>query len=291
MTTQLECDEKYANVGLCIGDFYYLFNHTRTYLTGVPEEYLNKIKYFSDPILRHYALYLYHNYKDAQKYFNKTLSNRENTACDNLNRWIDQRKSFFTHAAKCEENLKLWKRDMDPLWKLVQTLLPGNQCERNEIFSATSEFPKSLIPPVCYKHVPEHFICVNPPRERIPRPQSSPSHPKQPTEVKAAVPAKCPTLDTSQSISQAVMDFVCEECPSTTPVIAFTTFSTMFGTFILLFFLYKFTPLIPWLYRRRVNGSIPGRHIIEETYEEFEQASQSTSANYQNRRNYLHYQS
>ncbi|KMZ86853.1 hypothetical protein PVBG_04511, partial [Plasmodium vivax Brazil I] len=95
--------------------FYDLYNLYPSHF-DIDDKFLDDIKYFPDPILKYVALYFYYNYLAAKDYFAPNSYNN-NFACNNLNRWLDQHKSFFTHSEKCKYNTKQWDMHIEPLWE------------------------------------------------------------------------------------------------------------------------------------------------------------------------------
>ncbi|KMZ80777.1 hypothetical protein PVIIG_03144, partial [Plasmodium vivax India VII] len=100
----------------CVPYFYEVFNQVRTTFKHHKKEHLEKIKTIQDPILRHVALYLVDNFEESKQYFKEGATRNDNVGCLMLNRWLDQRKSFYTHGDKCTANVDLWKKTIDPIW-------------------------------------------------------------------------------------------------------------------------------------------------------------------------------
>ncbi|GAB69852.1 hypothetical protein PCYB_006010, partial [Plasmodium cynomolgi strain B] len=146
---------------LCGAYFSEELNKVRTIFSNDYTEHFKKIKSIQDPILRYVALYLVHNYDKSKKYFIENGRRENNIACLSLNRWLDQRKSFYTHGDKCAVNLDLWKQTIDPIWEMLnknQTL----NCMRKEIYTKNTYIPNALLPPTCYKYVPLNYTCTYP---------------------------------------------------------------------------------------------------------------------------------
>ncbi|KMZ99847.1 hypothetical protein PVNG_04124 [Plasmodium vivax North Korean] len=108
------CPEKFSEISACPSYYYELYNSYPSYF-DIDNKFLDKIKNFPDPILKYVALYFYYNYSVAKEYFDPNLRNND-LACHNLNRWLDQHRSFFTHSEKCENNTNRWKAHIEPLW-------------------------------------------------------------------------------------------------------------------------------------------------------------------------------
>ncbi|GAB69946.1 hypothetical protein PCYB_006950 [Plasmodium cynomolgi strain B] len=83
-----------------------------------------------------------------------------NIACLMLNRWLDQRKSFYTYGDKCTEKVELWEKTIDPIWKNYCNI--NKYCKRQEMYSKYSYIPEALLPTPCYKYVPQNYKCTYP---------------------------------------------------------------------------------------------------------------------------------
>lgn len=179
----------------------------------------------------------YEKYKD---HFTTHGRRNDDTACDNFNRWLDQRKSFFTYGKKCKKNLELWNTYIEPLWNDLQKNNNNTKCIRKDIFSATTEFPSELPPPICYKHVPEEHICFNP-TEKNPSICDTYCYKckRNSIPVETPAPERCPSFDTSLIPPQVQNQNTCNDCPSTTSAVILSAGTTLFGTIFLFFFLYK----------------------------------------------------
>ncbi|KMZ93283.1 hypothetical protein PVMG_05571, partial [Plasmodium vivax Mauritania I] len=129
----------------CASYFYDLYNSYPSYFP-IEDQFLNDIKIFPDPILKYVALYFYYNYSAAKDYFNGK-SGQNDLACHNLNRWLDQHKSFFTHSEKCKYNTNQWNINIEKLW---------------ERFENHFVIPDGLGTITCNKPYPDDYICYDP---------------------------------------------------------------------------------------------------------------------------------
>ncbi|EDL43312.1 hypothetical protein, conserved [Plasmodium vivax] len=116
------CPKRYFDLDGCTSYFYALYNLYPSEFEIKHIDFLKHIKDFPDPILKYVALYFYYNYSVAKDYFTGE-SGQNDLACHNLNRWLDQHKSFFTHSEKCEYNKNQWNINIEPLWEKNWTLL------------------------------------------------------------------------------------------------------------------------------------------------------------------------
>ncbi|GAW82020.1 variable surface protein [Plasmodium gonderi] len=131
------------------------------------DKFDNIFKDINDPILKHIAIYLIANYAGAHVYFSNDGKWVQNPACESLNKWLDNRKSYFTLALNCKGNVHLWDNTIEALWKELESIYKNNGsnkkwCERYNLFRGSLDLPKGLPPPMCYKHVPKDYICVRP---------------------------------------------------------------------------------------------------------------------------------
>ncbi|KMZ80780.1 hypothetical protein PVIIG_03147 [Plasmodium vivax India VII] len=228
----------YLQIKACSAHFYEAFNEVLSIFDkDYVDKYLDSIKNISDPILRHVALYLVQNYEYAKKYFSEDGKRNHNPACESLNIWLDQKKSFFTHAEKCQSNVKLWKKYIDPLWDKLHSNNDGNTCERLEYFTNTLSIPSELLPATCYMHVPKNYKCTPPSPEKkfrlitmCPKISEQCSKCKEkgllqlstPNEQVAAL-ARCPLIVPPTTLSSPKYQVSCEvNCPSEIHMIAFS---------------------------------------------------------------------
>ncbi|KMZ99848.1 hypothetical protein PVNG_04125 [Plasmodium vivax North Korean] len=244
------CYEKFQNATLCGPYFYEEFNKVRSTFNSSTTEHLEKIKSIEDPILRHVALYLVDNFEESKQYFRKDGTRNNNIACQMLNRWLDQRKSFYTHADKCTANVDLWEKTINPIWKMLNK---NNDCERKEIYAINAYIPEELLPPTCYKYVPENYKCTYPLdlfkrslNIRCPEIYEQCSNCKKKNYLseltaseKHTVLATCPSTDTSKTHSSSELQTSCVECPSEIITISLSVCVTFFATLFILLFLYK----------------------------------------------------
>ncbi|SBS95033.1 PIR protein [Plasmodium ovale] len=280
------CPDGYKKIYGSDEYFYEIFNKTRSQFPHVKKEYIDIIKFYSDPYLQHIALYLIENYLDVKKHLEKDSTFSKNTACDNLNRWFDERKNIFTFSGKCESKVKHWDIQIEQLWKNMQADDPNHTCIRYTRFTNTADFPYDMKKPICYKSVPEDYICYSP------KQVVSATGKTCPKSEQIIVPAKCPTDDKSYVSSQVQTQAASDSFHSTLPTVGLSVGSTLFGTGFLLFFLYKFTPLVSWLYNRRINNTRYPQYFMEdESFESYEGSSENAYTHSNNERNYIHYHS
>ncbi|SBS84790.1 PIR protein [Plasmodium ovale] len=235
--------------------------------------YLNRIKDIDDPILRHISYYMVANYLDGNGNYNITNSqSNRTTVCQQFNRWLGERKHLFTYGGKCEKNEKLWKTHIDPLYVILEsnnkwkdkawcTIRP-NMFENNFLNNIGP-------PPVCRDIAQEK--CKN-------TLHSTPSFPIQQATVERHIQVPCAENNSSCSIEFYISLTIC---------------CTILGTFLMFFLLYKFTPFVPWLYKRRIKKKSMQRYINEEEQEDnlFGYSYDTSTAHFHNKGNYISYNS
>ncbi|KMZ87865.1 hypothetical protein PVBG_05802, partial [Plasmodium vivax Brazil I] len=113
------------------------FSDVKTTFSNVTDTYFNTIKKIEDPILQHISLYLVNNYNNFKSYFSVSGKHTDSTACKNLNRWLDQKKSIYTRATNCTENKDAWEKHIEPLWIELENKNDGNKCNRYEYYHNT----------------------------------------------------------------------------------------------------------------------------------------------------------
>ncbi|SBS93208.1 PIR protein [Plasmodium ovale] len=267
--------------------FYEIFNKTRSDFSNVKQQYIDIIKSYSDPYLQHVALYLIENYLEVKHHLVKDSRYSKNVACNNLNRWFDERKNLFTFSEKCKTKNIHWEIQIEDLWKRIQEEDPEHTCQRYKVFTNTANFPDDLKNPICYKSVPENCECSSPKPDVVSTVENS-----CPKCEKSIMPANCPTFDTSFIPSQAQIQERSESCSSALPTMAISLGSILMGTVVILFCLYKFTPLISWLYNRKINNRRNTQYFMkDESFGSYERYPENAYAQLNNERNYLLYHS
>ncbi|SCO72497.1 VIR protein [Plasmodium vivax] len=299
------CPETFKEISACPMYYYEIFNQYPSVVTTEVDEYLHIIKNYSDPILRYIALYLIYNYKHAQELFTGTKNYQDDLACYNLNRWLDQSKSFFTHSQKSSSNASLWKIYIENLWETLDSQNKGIKCPRKEYFSNTTQIPEELGFVMEYEKYPDDYICYDPLEEnhtvilgdcyklnelcsecenlRVLQEKSSNS--------KAPHQEICLTLYKSLQISQLEVPESCGACPSLIRMLSFPVFVTFSGTLFIAFFLYKFTSLGAKLSNRRMRKKRLNQMFDEEeAYAQYERF-RNNNPYLRSGMNHLHYQS
>ncbi|SCO67105.1 VIR protein [Plasmodium vivax] len=272
------CHEKFQNASLCGPYFFEELNKVRSTFTQYQDEHIEKINSIHDPILRHVALYLVDNFKESKEYFRKGGTRNNNTACEMLNRWLDQRKGFYTHGDKCPANKALWEETIEPLWNMLNTDENKN-CVRKEIYAENTYIPEKLLPPMCYKYVPENYKCIYP----------------LDLFKKNINEARCKQID-DQCSKCKKNKYPSKEytvpvtCPSEIIPISLSICVTFFATLLILLFLFKFTPLGSKLSNGgRKKKRLQQQFMEEVAHAEFER-SRNNNPHLMNKRSKLHYQ-
>ncbi|KMZ99850.1 hypothetical protein PVNG_04127 [Plasmodium vivax North Korean] len=216
-------------------------------------KYFGLIKATNDPILRYIALHLIDNYETSKQYFSKSGKRNHNTACELLNRWLDQKKSFFTHVGKCNENVKSWDKYITPIWNKLSDDKTGRWCKREEHYSKTFNIPNKLLPPTCYKHVSNNYNCTQPLYKYIKITENKCKNIEEYCSkceknnffqllepiFKTNAPKTRPINDTADTLSLPQAQISCEECSSSIYTTALSVCVSFFGTLFILLFLYK----------------------------------------------------
>ncbi|SBS82511.1 PIR protein [Plasmodium ovale] len=239
--------------------------------------YVEEISKYEDPILKHIALYVVENYKAGEKYFRN--GDKEDKACYTLNRWLDQKRNFFTSGKKCKNNADLWDKTIEELWTRLYTENNKKLCLRKS--NTTNGYPHILGEPNCYKHIPENdnyfdpketpsSICQN---HVVPSTCTCPAQVICPAQVTSSEKDMCPepaicNCDTAPSMHESHTSLECNYTGSKELDMITSSSFTFFGTCILFFILSKFTPLISWLYSRKIKGKMGSHYTGEEdTYD------------------------
>ncbi|VUZ95660.1 PIR protein [Plasmodium vivax] len=283
----LACPESSSEKGACIEYYFELYNDVRVEFSNKTLEYVNTIKNYTHPFLKLVSLYLVENYYRAKEYFNTNGDNIHNVACHNLNRWLDQRKNFFTFSEKCNSSVTEWRIQVEELWKTIQHKFGDKHCNRVNKFSNTTVIPPEMLPATCYSSVPEEWL-----RNFQAQNQKLLNQKNCSNSENSSDKTVIPLLDLSGAVPLVKNSVECEPCPSTIPAVALTGSCTILGTLVLLFFLYKFTPLVSWMYNRRFKKRNRSNHNAEYvSYDTFARFPPNMDANFENRRSYISYHS
>ncbi|SBS79982.1 PIR Superfamily Protein [Plasmodium ovale curtisi] len=264
------------------------FNKSRTIFYNV-QSYLEHIQKIKDPILKHIALYLVENYEDAKKDFQK--DDRHNVPCSSLNRWLEQRRNFFTSGKECSVNANLWNDTIEKLWDKLFSEKNNNLCKR--LPNTSGGYPQVLNSPNCYKHIPSNHISYDPKQppsicqKRVI--SSECNYPEKVTSCPKPVPCNC---DPAPSLPEPHTSLECNYTGSKELDMITSSGFTFFGTCILFFILSKFTPLISWMYSRQIRGKSVPHYIGEEVTDDILASySGNYNSHYEERRNNILYQS
>ncbi|SBT58172.1 PIR Superfamily Protein [Plasmodium ovale wallikeri] len=266
----------------------YHFNSPRSLFTNIEKinTYIEQVKKIEDPILQHISLYLGEFFEIAKNDF--TGKKYNDNACWSLNRWLDQMRNIYTSTKFCKTNEGIWDKYIEGengFWSLLQNRdNTANLCDR--FVTTTVTFPTNLVSPACHKHVPQEYICYSP--EEKPCPQQDIIREETPFLASHTSPQQQCTVEHAPSV-EAQISCDANFVDSKIFVIGFSVFSTFFGVFLILFILYKFTPLVSWLYNRRMKNR-KLQHFREE--ELYESSMYENTYEYSNNRiNYLRYPS
>ncbi|SBT84437.1 PIR protein [Plasmodium ovale] len=230
-----------------------------------------------DPYLQHISLHLVHLYQEGNTNFsNCTISDNKRTACSYLNHWSNYMKDLYTYTGKCAKKENLWKNHIDTLWKLLEKIHTVRTTTSNKVWCTEYKYDtynKTPIPKylsIKYNEIVQKYCNPTIPQPSVPICEKYIDVPESPrTPQKDDSPKSDCLCSTESSITYAQQaQCVSEECiqncsDSTTFYIALSSGFTLLGTFVILFILYKFTPLISWLNRKRINRKELGSYINE----------------------------
>ncbi|SBT33192.1 PIR Superfamily Protein [Plasmodium ovale wallikeri] len=262
-------------------------------ISHINEIYLEKIKNITDPILLYHSLSLIKHYEYGSKQFSKcTYKNNVHTACQHLNYWLGQRKHIYTCGRKCVTREKFWKEQIQPLYELLHSNNKNegeHWCNINpHIFHYT--FPENItLPDICQKSV--STVKIN----SFPKEYNSPTCECNNCDNLTLPSTSCDCTNRYDRISASPEK--AEYCENSRPCpmelyTGLSVFLTLCGCFFILFLLCKFTPLISWLYGRRIKEKRLMYHIDDDETDEFLAGrSHNTDAHYGYRQNEIFYQS
>ncbi|SBT55367.1 PIR Superfamily Protein [Plasmodium ovale wallikeri] len=269
------------------------------------EALVNHIIKIDDPYLQHISLHLVHRYQEGNSNFSKcTIPDNKRTACRYLNYWSNYIKDLYTYAGKCSKKENLWKSHIDTLWKLLENTYTVQTGKSNEAWCKEYNYDtynKTPIPTnlsIKYDEIVQKYCNPTIPQPSLPVCEGyidgSASHRIAPIDDSPQSNCLCST-ESSMTFAQQAQG-VSEECiqnssDSTTFYIALSSGFTLLGTIFILFFLYKFTPLISWLNRKRINKKELGSYINEVEEEELLGDYENMEVHNQNIRNKIFYNS
>ncbi|CAI7720296.1 PIR protein [Plasmodium vivax] len=213
------------------------------------ENYIKHINNIKDPILRHISVYFVQYYIDGYYYFKDSERHFRNTACLHLKHWLQGKKDLFTYGEKCHKKVKIWEKEIEPLWDIfkkgytIQNAEVVNPwCDKTSL-SLKTEYPQFLTSVNCEEGISQEPSSAYPcPQPVIKECDCS----KYEVSVSPSLPVQ--TLETHQTTET-------DQPPQTdrTKNLAVTSGFTAVGTLGTLFFLYRFTPMASWFRRPGMN--------------------------------------
>ncbi|SCA48141.1 PIR protein [Plasmodium ovale] len=257
------------------GYYFRELGQIRSSFINIKTNYLNKVMKIGDPILQLISLDMIEYYMELKKSAPKCSIG--NPACDSLNRWLNQRKYFFSFAEKCENKKKLWEKEIEPLWKELEADSEYESWCKRKTYTFITTFPEEMTSIKCndIQNENKSSIC---PEQLCPL---------------------CPELDCTNCSKLICPDYHKESCTPCPPQVEcsnnisseshleriqlpskdlFTQFfsdstssqvilimgGTLLGVLFIFFLLYKFTPLVSWLYSRQRKTIKLRRQVNEE---------------------------
>ncbi|SBT56475.1 PIR Superfamily Protein [Plasmodium ovale wallikeri] len=269
------------------------------------EALVNHIINIEDPYLQHISLHLVHRYQEGNSNFSKcNIPDNKTTACLYLNHWSNYMKDLYTYAGKCPKKENLWKRYIDSLWKLLENTYTVRTSKTNKAWCTVYNYgtynktpipiklsnkyneivQKSCNPTILQPSLPacEKYIDGTA-SHRTPQTDDSPK-----SDCLCSTESSIAFAQQAQGVSE---ESIQNSSDSTTFYIALSSGFTLLGTIVILFFLYKFTPLISWLNRKRINKKELGSYINEVEEEELLGDYENMEVHNQNIRNKIFYNS
>ncbi|SBT30680.1 PIR Superfamily Protein [Plasmodium ovale wallikeri] len=220
--------------------------------------YVGHIQGIDDPFLRHISLYVVQNYlKIHGKYSYGNSSVYRSEVCQQYNRWLGKWRHLFTYGGNCKRNENLWDIHIKPLYNLLESSSSNNYNVRCTI--KPHVFQNNLL-------------------DKIAPPDKCNVTVVEDTQLTSYIlPSSCPNSDTHYEKPKSLCDcstcdnavtekYVDTESPCSKPYdIAISTGFTLTGTTIILFLLYKFTPLVSWLHNQRSKNKKGRQHYFDES--------------------------
>ncbi|SBT73832.1 PIR protein [Plasmodium ovale] len=280
-----------SDPGKSYGYYFRQLGEIRSSFINITTNYLNKVMSIEDPILQLISLDMIEYYMELKK--NAPDCHKDNPACVALNWWLNQRKYFFSFAEKCEKKKKQWEDTIEPLWNELQADSKYESWCKRKIYTFNTTFPTEMTSIKCNGIQNENQSSICPEQQCPSCPEKQcPSCPEQQCP-------SCPELNCTKCSELQCPDYHKESCTPCRPQVecsnnissethlerielpskdSFSQFfsdsissqvipmmgGTLLGVLFILFLLYKFTPLVSWLYSRQRKTSKLRRQVNEE---------------------------
>ncbi|SBS82473.1 PIR Superfamily Protein [Plasmodium ovale curtisi] len=257
------------------GYYYRQLNYIHNSFSNVNENYLGEVLKIEDPILQLISLDMIEYYIELKRLAPDCSIG--NPACDALNWWLNQRKYFFSFAENCEKKKQLWEDKIEQLWKKLEADSKyGSWCKRQK-YTFTTTFPEEMKSIKCndIQNENKSSICPEQPCPLCPELDCTncsklicPDCHKEsctpcPPQVECSSNISSETqleriqLPSKDSLTQFFSDSVSSQ-------VILIMGGTLLGVLFILFLLYKFTPLVSWLYSRQRKTIKLRRQVNEE---------------------------
>ncbi|SBT58509.1 PIR Superfamily Protein [Plasmodium ovale wallikeri] len=226
--------------------------------------YLENVGKINDPILQHIFLYFVNNYEYGRSLYRMCTKVIRHGACQSLNKWLHRMKDMYTYAGKCTSKKNIWDAHINEfieLFKKYDAYKDEVWCNINndDKFYITTTFPNGFNYHDCNNSVSEvKTFCMD--KNPQPDKEDSPS-------TNACPPCiSCDSVDHAlniQSSPSEVIPFHIQDSSSFMKIII-SVLSTFLGTHVIHLLLYKYTPIVSWLYSKKLKKKSLGSYINEE---------------------------
>ncbi|GAB70006.1 hypothetical protein PCYB_007550, partial [Plasmodium cynomolgi strain B] len=151
-------------------------NHILGNLIIYPLNFWIILTELKNPILKYISYYFVQYYIYGYNYYKDSLQHHRNGACSYLNHWLEEKKDLFTYGGKCTENLRLWERNIESLWEMLDVqeyhiikdkFEVKSWCKQIPRLSKLTNFPKEVNFSNCEERISGELYRVVPHDETI----------------------------------------------------------------------------------------------------------------------------
>ncbi|SBT02051.1 PIR Superfamily Protein, partial [Plasmodium ovale curtisi] len=254
------------------------------------ELYLENIGKINDPILQHIFLYFVNNYEYGRSLYSTCEKVIRDEACQSLNKWLHRMKDMYTYAGKCTSKKNIWNAHINEFFELFKKddtykNVPWCNVNNSDNIYMTTTFPNGFTLHDCNNSVSEvKTFCMD--ENPQPNTEASPSTNPCPPCI------SCDSVEHALNIKSSpseVIPFHTQDSSSFMKIII-SVLSTFLGIHVIHLLLYKYTPIVSWLYSKKLKKKRLGRYINEEYEDDIPENSfenNITCSEY--RENYLRY--